>query len=660
MSRISEYLNQILSAVYGKDVRQSIHDSIKEIWGIATGAQSSATSAANTAISKASAAAASATAAAQSESNAAESEANAKMYAENASAVADVQIADKDTAGLVKGGDNLIGSDGELILTRTTTSPTLPNSHAGGIKLVGVKGASNQDSTTGAQLFDADSLVTVNAATFSVDGNEITVTGTSAYAGVAYIIRDATAYAGQTLTLSRESTSESNSDASVILQIRLTLSDGTNKYYYVTSSTGVSFIVPTDTSSIAIILNANNSATALDTANTAVFKGVMLNVGDTALPWEPYTGNAPSPSMEYPQEIKKSVVSEIVTRGKNLLTVIEQGTISATDGTNVANGFNGRSKEYMKVKPNILYTFSSNVALYTLRISEYKKDFTHIQRRETNNATAFGVVLSEETEYVRISFNYDNSKTNVTNEVVKKLELQFEMGEATDYEPYTEFSHTLSQPIELNGIGDVVDELIPSDVKRHFAEVVFDGSDDEIWQMSVAADGTYRLGNFDLPKYVKYPKNNSTKANILCSHFSAKTANDTWMSKEGISVQAEVGYLFIYSNEFNTEDCLDAWKAHLAENPITVVYELAEPVTEELPTADQIALNSLKSFDGTTHIYCDCGEVQATMEVEYGTSRVGALALDNHCRENVNEIKLAELTALTNSLATAVVAGSEV
>ena len=29
----------------------------------------------------------------------------------------------------------------------------------------------------------------------------------------------------------------------------------------------------------------------------------MLNTGDTALPWEPYTGGAPSPSTDYPQEI---------------------------------------------------------------------------------------------------------------------------------------------------------------------------------------------------------------------------------------------------------------------------------------------------------------------------------------------------------------------
>lgn len=33
---------------------------------------------------------------------------------------------------------------------------------------------------------------------------------------------------------------------------------------------------------------------------------IMLNAGDTALPWEPYTGGKPSPSPDYPQEIQSA------------------------------------------------------------------------------------------------------------------------------------------------------------------------------------------------------------------------------------------------------------------------------------------------------------------------------------------------------------------
>ena len=48
----------------------------------------------------------------------------------------------------------------------------------------------------------------------------------------------------------------------------------------------------------------------------------MLNAGDTAIPWESYTGNAPSPSPEYPQDI-----------------ISVSGILKSTN-----NGLNGRDK----------------------------------------------------------------------------------------------------------------------------------------------------------------------------------------------------------------------------------------------------------------------------------------------------------------------------
>lgn len=35
-------------------------------------------------------------------------------------------------------------------------------------------------------------------------------------------------------------------------------------------------------------------------------KNVMVNVGDSTIPWEPYTGGAPSPSPAYPQEVQET------------------------------------------------------------------------------------------------------------------------------------------------------------------------------------------------------------------------------------------------------------------------------------------------------------------------------------------------------------------
>lgn len=43
MSNINQYLKNIMKAIYGKEVRQSIHDAIKEIDKVADTAQNSAT-----------------------------------------------------------------------------------------------------------------------------------------------------------------------------------------------------------------------------------------------------------------------------------------------------------------------------------------------------------------------------------------------------------------------------------------------------------------------------------------------------------------------------------------------------------------------------------------------------------------------------------------
>lgn len=80
----------------------------------------------------------------ESAKNAKRSEERAKMYAENASAVSGIEIASKDRAGIIKGGDNHIAEDGTLELTRTTTSRTLTDSYAGGLKINEIVGASEQ------------------------------------------------------------------------------------------------------------------------------------------------------------------------------------------------------------------------------------------------------------------------------------------------------------------------------------------------------------------------------------------------------------------------------------------------------------------------------------------------------------------------------------
>lgn len=62
----------------------------------------------------------------------------------------------------------------------------------------------------------------------------------------------------------------------------------------------------------------------------------MLNAGDTALPWEPYTGGQPSPSPDYPQEIKSVGDSGTVN-----VTLSNGGSQSQTLPVQTPNGLPG-------------------------------------------------------------------------------------------------------------------------------------------------------------------------------------------------------------------------------------------------------------------------------------------------------------------------------
>lgn len=93
---------------------------------------------------------------------------------------------------------------------------------------------------------------------------------------------------------------------------------------------------------------------------------VMLNAGDTALPWEPYTSAKPTPSPDYPQEIKSAGddgnVAVSVT-GKNLLDISKAKTsslatslhcnITPKNGCIKISG-NVTKESYISFAPNII------------------------------------------------------------------------------------------------------------------------------------------------------------------------------------------------------------------------------------------------------------------------------------------------------------------
>lgn len=103
-------------------------------------------------------------------------------------------------------------------------------------------------------------------------------------------------------------------------------------------------------------------------------------------------------------------------------------------------------------------------------------------------------------------------------------------------------------------------------VGMHDQCVVFDGSEDEDWQLgATGTEGKYRLQIVATPKVTKVPA--TSVAPIKSDRFRTISATGTWDNQTGIA--AQTNNIYIYSEEYQT---VQSWKSYLAENPLTVWY----------------------------------------------------------------------------------------
>ena len=214
-----------------------------------------------------------------------------------------------DIAGLVEGMTDLAPA----IHNTASGSVITANDAAEGRPFRGLRvfGKSTQRTTTGAQLLSIKQEDVANkdglSAKVNVDGG-ITVTGTPDK-------QYATIY-GKDIILSPGKyylNGGNGSAGAVLLKARITFSDGSSK-----NCANGSFEVTPDTKSVSILIQYESAT--IQSVNYTIYP--MLNKGETALPFEPYTGGKPSPSPEYPQEIVSAGESGNITvevRGKNLL-----------------------------------------------------------------------------------------------------------------------------------------------------------------------------------------------------------------------------------------------------------------------------------------------------------------------------------------------------
>ena len=173
---------------------------------------------------------------------------------------------------------------------------TLENAIGKPLKGLRIYGKSKQVTTTGAQLLDLSDLIrkteTKNGATYKINEDQsVTVSGTPTEY-TSFYLKAISLKAGSYYFLSK------SDNRKAFVQLISTSVDMNN-----------GFTLDEDTDSIGVYVVFNVTSNNTESFNSTFTS--MLNAGDVALPWEPYTGGIPSPSPEYPQEIE-SVVNPTV------------------------------------------------------------------------------------------------------------------------------------------------------------------------------------------------------------------------------------------------------------------------------------------------------------------------------------------------------------
>lgn len=180
-----------------------------------------------------------------------------------------------------------------------------------------------------------------------------------------------------------------------------------------------------------------------------------------------------------------------------------------------------------------------------------------------------------------------------------------------DYEPYTEQTMQIALDEPLRGIGEYKDVLTKDGVVRKIKRIVFD---ENTPFKEYNAPVQVKTTSFISGTAIK-DATGETGIEVMSDRFKAKDRGFDRYDEECITLFGKSIFVrFNKDKNINTAEALTEW---LKQNPLTVDYVLAEPVTEPLPESVQQQLQALHSESGTTHVFVDSGEVPCGIKLTY-------------------------------------------
>lgn len=354
---------------------------------------------------------------------------------------------------------------------------------------------------------------------------------------------------------------------------------------------------------------------------TTTIKEMQLETGTTATPYEPYTGGKPSPSPEYPQEIKNSgkwneetqkYEIEISISGRNLFdfSTCEEGKIFEGSG-NIVSATNGVLTDFIPCFPNSQYSRSRTGSTV---VAFYDCDKNKIGFEIVGNTT---FVTPEKCRY----FRFSAVKTAVDYTKIVACPGQTVM----DYEPYREpkfFTITSDRPITK------WDRLVEQDgqigwlYKSKTATIT--GKEHYIAPSESYYSGTStNMYTVDFGLFIKGGEYCNRLQRIDGIWGSSNTNNIGFTTNASDQIHIRIyNSLLNVSDNATKEEKVAAFKTYLTKeyengNPYIVIFQTKDTEFIPLPQSEQNAIRALKTYYPTTVITADGGELDPDIKVTY-------------------------------------------
>lgn len=511
-----------------------------------------------------------------------------------------------------------------------------------------IHGKSSQVVTTGAQLIDFSkssflhcSLENANTGTLKLNVTDFFYCGIL----VTYLNEYLLSKRGETITLSAI---DGIPEKRMSIVIYGTRADGKINQEKSGNPGGnlISLTVEQDFETITgVELRFGRSSSKFTDTNTLV-TGVMLNTGNTAIPFEPYTGGAPSPSPDYPQEIKSvgdSGSVEVVSTGaqifdESLLGTTEQNGCKVTnngDGSftvsssleeiNEAFGFYiviSHDEMIKMLRPGKLSLDLGAISYPYFYVSVRNDDLEVLYEINGYNKKTNSIIIPEEAlkrEDVTMRFGFYGAQgRKISSATVKPM--LYQLGDGT-WRPYQSSTATFSTPNGLPGIpvdsgGNYTDadgqQWICDEIDtkagvyiRRVGKITFDGSSDEVWNEYNEQGIVYIALSDAMPSQ-----------NVICNYFKSYEFHPGDNYKDGVTLNINKVVCFYIVNMSSVSGSA-TWRTWLSTHPVTLIYPLETPV--ETPLSDAI-----DTFLGGTNLFISEHKMDVTVKTEDQANPTGA------------------------------------